>query len=855
MSTLTEKPSEFFSNWGHTVLRFRWLFLALTIISAMLSVWVAATQTRVDMGIEAFTDKESRTNAILSEFRDEFGRDDVWIVALKGDVFTSTYIDRLRALHTQLTAVNLELSSLGEQPNKKQNEELESQRKQEKSSNSDLIKLDEDFGADFGEEEEDSWGDEAGGELFEDVLSLINTKETRSLKDGQGIEVSDLFQTTPDEATLALVKKRVLNDPTIVGQMVNKTGTISLIILRAQFMSDQDGSLVTAEIRRIVKAAQTEGFTPHIAGIPTLNTDLTHLSMTNMQRLFGASFLLMFLILLWLFRHPLGVVGPLVVVMVSSLNTFGLMAFFGIPITMLSMILPAFIICVGLGDSVHLISIFRDTQSRGIATREALIIAIGTTGKPIIYTSLTTMIGLLSFRFASIEGIQQMGTAGAMGVMAACLHSLILLPISLSFLKKGTLGVQEKEGSDRLDHFLNVCNYTSGVKGESELDEPSPEAHRRRRRTLGWGVALMVTFLIAMTQLYVYHNPMSWIDSSHDLKVAFDLMDKELGGSADIHLLVDGPEGRGLKDLELLKALEKLELHMMKFRHPVHGKIVGSVLSPLSVLKSTQRALHGGSSEQYKLPDSDRAVADNFFLFESAGPEQLKRLATNDLSRGRVSFRLKWIEANGYEPVARYLEEGIARMIPKDSLVQPTGTAYSLLSTIGRLIIDLGRSFGFACLLITLLLMLQLQSVKLGLIAMVPNLAPIIFVMGFMALTKIPIDMVNLLIASIAIGIAVDDTIHLLHHFRVHFDQHGNVELAIDNAFKHAGRAMVSTSVILGIGFFAFTFATITNIQRFGLLISLTAFAAMFIDLIFTPALLRTFYSRTPPPTPLEPLS
>ena len=115
-----------------------------------------------------------------------------------------------------------------------------------------------------------------------------------------------------------------------------------------------------------------------------------------------------------------------------------------------------------------------------------------------------------------------------------------------------------------------------------------------------------------------------------------------------------------------------------------------------------------------------------------------------------------------------------------------------------------------------------------------------------MATVGIPIDMVNILIASIAIGIAVDDTIHMLHHFRAHFDQHGNVEAAIDNAFEHAGRAMVSTSTVLGIGFFAFSFATIANIQRFGVLIALTSVAAMLIDLIFTPALLRLFYDRMP---------
>jgi hypothetical protein len=337
---------------------------------------------------------------------------------------------------------------------------------------------------------------------------------------------------------------------------------------------------------------------------------------------------------------------------------------------------------------------------------------------------------------------------------------------------------------------------------------------------------------------------MSWFNPDDPISKSFNLMDKKMGGSSSIHLLIDGSPERGIKDIELLKGLEKLDQHMQSFQHPKYGAIVGPVLSPLNVIKSTHQALHGGQPDAYRLPDTHRAVADHFFLFENAGPEQLKRLATNDLSRGRVSYRLKWIEANGYQPVADHLEEGIRTFIPKYATVQPTGTAYSLLSTIGRLIYDLVKSFGFAFAIITLLLMFQLQSIKLGFIAMIPNLAPILFVMGFMAIVDIPIDMVNLLIASIAIGIAVDDTIHFLHHFRVHFDQYGNVEEAIANSFQHAGRAMVSTSAILGIGFFAFSFATILSIQRFGILIALTTVVAMLMDLIFTPALLRTFYDR-----------
>ena len=842
---LAEKPSLFFTTWARAVIRFRWALICLTLASIVGCGWLIATRTTVDMGIEAFTDHGSQTQKYLEEFRDDFGRDDVWIVALEGEVFTADYLKKLRALHRSLEAVNIKIDSLGQRKSSPEVVERDPSPTLELASD-DLIGGGDEWG-------DDGWGEESEGSIFDDVLSLINTKETIAVADG--IKVADLMPEIPQDAELSALKRRVLADPSIVGQMVDAEGTVSLILLRSQFMSDEDSIIVTEHIRELLADVSSADFVAHLAGIPTLNSDLTGLSMSNMQRLFAASILLMIMILYWLFRHPLGVVGPMAVVLVSSINTFGFMAAFGLPITMLSMILPSFIICVGLGDSVHLISIYRDFRVKVDDHHEALVLALGSTGKPILYTSLTTMIGLLSFRFASLGGIQDMGIAGAFGVSMACLHSLVILPICLSFAREAhfnTRAMSQDQDQmtgrqlDRLDRFLTWCNHRSGVDQDEGRGTASPEALRRRRHTLLWGGVLLVGLIVSLTQLRVYHNPMSWLDDDHELNIAFNVMDQKMGGSADIHLLIDGPPEHGIRDLELLRGLVKLEQHMNAFQHPTHGDIIGPILSPLNVIRSTNRALHGDDSSHFTIPDTQRAVTDQLFLFENSGPDQLKRLATNDLRRGRFSIRLRWIEANGYAPVAAHLERGLQELIPKDADVKATGTAYSLLSTIGRLIIDLGRSFGFACIVITGLLMLQLKSVKLGLIAMVPNLSPIVFVMGVMAIVGIPIDMVNILIASIAIGIAVDDTIHLLHHFRAHFDQHGNVEAAINNAFEHAGRAMVSTSTVLGIGFFAFSFASISNIQRFGLLIALTSVAAMLIDLIFTPALLRLFYDRIP---------
>ena len=152
------------------------------------------------------------------------------------------------------------------------------------------------------------------------------------------------------------------------------------------------------------------------------------------------------------------------------------------------------------------------------------------------------------------------------------------------------------------------------------------------------------------------------------------------------------------------------------------------------------------------------------------------------------------------------------------------------------------------------MMVLMLRNLRLGMIAMVPNLMPIVAIMGLMGLIGVPIDMSNLLIASIAIGIAVDDTIHFLHHFQVYYQAEGDVEGAISHSFRHSGRAMVSTSVILAMGFCVYITAQMSNLGRFGMLVALTVVFALLCDLFFAPALLRATYRdrRRPVEAPKE---
>ena len=356
------------------------------------------------------------------------------------------------------------------------------------------------------------------------------------------------------------------------------------------------------------------------------------------------------------------------------------------------------------------------------------------------------------------------------------------------------------------------------------------------------GIALVLTALSLSSLLGVFHDPLAWIPGRYPIKEAFTQLDEHVGGTASIALLID-PKGGSLVDRDLMLGLAALETHVHRYRDPVSGDaIVGNSTGVLDVVRESHRALRGGAPEQYKVPDSARGVTDMFTLFENSGPDELKRLATVDMARGLMTLRVKWLDAGSYGPLTEHVRRGVEAHISKLADVIFTGAVFTQFSVMSHLLADLIRSFGVALVVITVVMVLLLRELKLGLIAMVPNLMPIICVMGFMGAAGIAVDGANLMLASIAIGVAVDDTIHFLHQFRSHYRHHGRVESAIEHAFDHTGRAIITTSIILVGGFIVFVTSEMANIRDFGLLISLAIVLALVINLLFCPVLLRTFY-------------
>lgn len=847
----------FFYKIADLVLRQRLLSLLIVIGISAAAIWGIKQRFRMETGIDSFMEKGSKPRLILEEYRDNFGRDDSFIVLIRGDVFSMGYLDQLKTLHDNLAKMNLKLDSLGKRPGasgKVPGTEAIRAIAKKNAAEDDFSDFDslEKPGSGKTTGGAVGWGDEAGGTIVDEITSLVNFRRTRGRKvdNGDGtssdeIVVGELLDPWPAEAALPALKKTVLADRTLVGQVVSKEADYSVILVRTQFMSDKDATKVLRHMRKLAAPFNKANFKIWIAGLPALNDAMNTTIQAEMQTLFSVASIVLIIVMILLFRHPLGVIGPLGVVIVSVIWSFGLMAILDIPMTPMTNIMPVFVMCVGIGDSVHILSVYRDLRGEGVEHYEAIRQATGSTGLPVLFTTLTTALGLLSFQFVEIVVISDLGLASFGGVLFALILSMIIIPLTLSLGKTTTFGRKTTSKTDLVDHLLNFCASRSGPRFDGK---GSQEARPRRRRlVLIVALLLSVAAAIAGSRVKLWHDPLVFLPKEMPTRQAFDLMDQHLGGISNVQLLIRSKSAKGVKDIELLRGLEKLVAHVQGYedaRFPF--KIVGNAISLLDVVKETYQALHGGDPAYYKLPEDQGKLDNTLFLFSQSGPEQFRRLVTTDEKLTQVSFRVRWLEATSYGPLTEHISAGINNFIGDRANISTTGAAYTVFTTVSSLIRNLLRSFSIALLVITILMTIFLREIRLALVAMVPNLMPLVLILGLMGVAGIPIDMSNLMIASIAIGIAVDDTIHFLHHFKLHHRAYDDLEAAIAHSFKHSGRALVSTIAILSLGFYVFMAGSMIGIIRFGLLIGTTVIFALLVDLIVTPALLRTIYKVRP---------
>jgi len=354
---------------------------------------------------------------------------------------------------------------------------------------------------------------------------------------------------------------------------------------------------------------------------------------------------------------------------------------------------------------------------------------------------------------------------------------------------------------------------------------------------------LSITLLVGLSKLKVDSNFVEVIKEGLPLRDTYTLVDRYMAGTGNMEILIDLKKEDAMKDPDVLGKIDMLQGYIKKH----HSKKIIKTISLVNVAKDSYKALNEGKDEMYIIPADPMVLEQTLFLFNNANPKDRRRLVSDDYSKGRVgihSVNVGSIESiELMDRMQSFMDDEFHSLKQKypDLEITLTGNMALLSIMLDYISWSQIKSFGMALIVISIVLLIVLGSIKAGLIAMVPNLFPILMTFGLMGFLKIPLDADTLIIAPIIIGLAVDDTIHFLAHFRLEVKKFKDIKKATLYAIREAGQAITFTTLILSIGFLVFIFSFHNGLSHFGIFSAVAIITALLSDLFLLPALCMTF--------------
>jgi len=516
-------------------------------------------------------------------------------------------------------------------------------------------------------------------------------------------------------------------------------------------------------------------------------------------------------LLLIFFRNVPSVILPLVTVVLSLGWTLGLKSLVGSPITPVSTTLFALITVIGVASSVHLISQYWIERTRSVSREEALLATYRRAGKPCLFTALTTAVGFGSLAVSRIPTIRHLGFFAAFGIMTAFLLAMILVPMGLDWTSHRTRRIPRNQG---LERFL-------GRVGRFNAKHPRWVIVA----TLGLIAAMSVGILWIRTE----GSMVDYFRKGSSIRTSIDFFDEHLSGISSTEVVLFG-EPSAFKGPATLRVMDRLARHVEE--HPG----VSVAYSFADTVKLMNRAFHGDLGEFFTIPDTQSEVAGYVLLYEMSGGTGLRDYVSGDYATARISIRTRQME--DAERTA-LIDDVRAFAASEFSGVRAEVTGMDLLvsGVNDRIVLTQIQSFGLAVAVITAMMMIVFGW-RAGLMSILPNTLPIVFVLGLMGYAGFGLNIATAIIASIAIGIVVDDTIHFFSHFRDELEVVGDREEAMMRALRKVGKALCFTTAILAAGFAVFLFARLGILASYGILSGTAVITALAGDLFVGPVLL-----------------
>jgi len=644
----------------------------------------------------------------------------------------------------------------------------------------------------------------------DEVVSLSTAKRM----DGEEgtLVVRDLMPTVPEsDVERDDLRTYVVGKEMYVNNVISSDGLYAGIVV--ELLPDVDDSAVYVSLREVIEA-QENSDNIHVAGGPAVNAEMTTSMKGDLVKLIPFVLLVLALVLYLSLRTVAGVILPLAVVLLTVIWTAGLMAWLGIPMAMISTTLPIMLIAIGVADAIHILTDYYAGLRGGEEKRSAIRTVVKHIGMAIVLTSITTLVGFLSLGTSPVQQVMQFGLFVGFGVMAALVITLTLIPAALE-LGRGPKITPRK-----------TTKKTLSTRGLAWL---SNFVVKRRKALLVIGSILFVLAAVGSTRLAVETNTLRFFRPETSIRQATEVVDSSFGGSESLSVIVNGD----IKSPDVLNG-------MLAFQDWASAlPEVGYTASVADYITQINEALRDNDPLERVIPETRNAVAQEILLYEmSSDPSDFARVVNYNYEQARIVLRMESLSSSELGALVQQVEDEAVRSADGQFDVEVTGSTYLFKVLTDLLVSGQILSLIVSLLGVALVVGLIFRSVRFGLLSMIPLGFTITLNFGIMGWLNIPLDTATTMLASIAIGIGVDYTVHFLSKYRRELRAGSTSHAAVGETIQTTGRAISYNVVAVAAGFAVLLFSSFGPIATLGALVALSMGVSGLAALTLLPAAL-----------------
>ena len=640
--------------------------------------------------------------------------------------------------------------------------------------------------------------------------------------EGDDLVVEDLFDDIEALSQSDIEKRKhiALNEPMLLDRTISREGDVTNIIVTINFVekNPQIISAIAAHARKLRDEYSSRY--PHIefylTGSVMFDTAFSEVGQKDMMTLVPLMLLVLVVTVGLIFRTVIATLMTLTIIIMATGTAMGLAGWFGIAINPASASAPTIILTLAVADSVHILFIMYRLMNQGKSRREAIIESIEFNLQAVFLTSLTTVVGFLTMNFSDAPPFHNLGNIVAIGITAAFFYSIFFLPALVSVLPV-------------------TLNVKPNPRQFAVMDTIAWLVIQYKIPILVATLCLVAGFGYSAAQNRLNDNWINYFTENVPVRVATDVLEQRISGADFLEYNISAGKPQGINDPEFLTYLDSFVQWLRA--HPQ----VEQVTSITDVMKKLNRVMHDEDEDWYRLPDQHNLAAQYLLLYEMSLPYglDLNNIINVDKSATRLIITTKNLGTRALSDLDLQAQAWLKQNTPAHMHSQGSGISIVFAYLSERNIINmLGAAFG-ALLAISVILIIALKRVDIGMISLLPNIIPAILAFGLWGLLVGEIGLGLSVVASMTLGIVVDDSVHFITKYLRARDRDNMDQLeAIQHAFTTVGPAMWTTTVALVAGFLVLMLSDYKMSADMGLLSAITISIALVMDFLLLPAIL-----------------